>query len=152
MSGKTSQGKSDRIWVLRIANHHAVAEKLEKAFAEESNGKSIPITAGLIRKARIAEDLGWRCPYTGQPYEPKDLITRLVDKDHIVPRSERVSDSLDSLAITFSAINKWKGKRTAWQFVEQEQGKPVPDLPNLSIMSLVALQTVCGEFGIFQRS
>jgi CRISPR-associated endonuclease Csn1 len=38
--------------------------------------------------------------------------------------------------MTFSAINKWKGKRTAWQFVEQEQGKPVPDLPNLSIMSL----------------
>src|SRR5262249_36679061 len=27
-------------------------------------------------------------------------------------------------------------KRTAWQFVEQEQGKTVPDLPNLSIMSL----------------
>jgi CRISPR-associated endonuclease Csn1 len=59
-----------------------------------------------------------------------------VDKDHIVPRSERASDSLDSLVITLSAINKWKGKRTAWQFVEQEQGKPVPDLPNLSIVSL----------------
>ncbi len=113
-----------------------VADKLEKAFAEESNGKSIRITAGLIRKARIAEDLGWKCPYTGQTYEPKDLVTRRVDKDHIVPRSERASDSLDSLAVTFSAVNKWKGKRTAYQFVEQEQGKPVPDLPNLSIMSL----------------
>ena len=59
-----------------------------------------------------------------------------MDKDHIVPRAQRASDSLDSLVITFSAINKWKGKRTAWQFVEEEQGKPVPDLPNLSIMSL----------------
>jgi len=135
MSGKTAKEKAQDMG-LRIANHHAVAEKLEKAFAEENNGNSIHITAGLIRKARIAEDLGWKCPYTGQPYEPKHLVTHYVDKDHIVPRSERASDSLDSLAVTFSAINKWKGKRTAYQFVEQEQGKPVPDLPNLSIMSL----------------
>jgi hypothetical protein len=113
-----------------------VAEKLAKAFAEERNGNSIPITAGLIRKARVAEDLGWRCPYTGEAYEPKQLVTRSVDKDHIVPRSERASDSLGSLVITFSAVNKWKGKRTAWQFVSEEQGKAVPDLPRLSIMSL----------------
>jgi CRISPR-associated endonuclease Csn1 len=133
MSGKTAKEKAQDLG-LRIANHHAVAKKLEEAFAEE--GIKQPITAGLIRKARIAEDLGWRCPYTGIQYEPKDLVTRRVDKDHIVPRSERASDSLDSLVITFSAINKWKGKRTAWQFVSDEQGKSVPDLPNLSILSL----------------
>jgi hypothetical protein len=135
MSGKTAKEKAQDLG-LRIANHHAVADKLEKAFAEEANGRSIPITAGLIRKARIAEDLGWKCPYTGQSYEPKNLITRYVDKDHIVPRSDRASDSLDSLVVTFSAINKWKGKRTAWEFVAQEQGKTVPDMPNLSIVSL----------------
>jgi len=133
MSGKTTKEKAQDLG-LRIANHHAVTAKLESAFAEE--GKRIPITAGLIRKARVAEDLGWRCPYTGVEFEPKDLLTRRVDKDHIVPRSERVSDSLDSLVVTFSAINKWKSNRTALQFVEQEQGKTVPDLPNLSIMSL----------------
>ena len=133
MSGKTAKEKAQDLG-LRIANHHAVAEKLEKAFEEE--GKRIPITAGLIRKARIAEDLGWRCPYTGLDFEPKELVTRRVDKDHIVPRSDRASDSLESLVITFAAINKWKGNRTAWQFMEQEQGKMVPDLPNLSIMSL----------------
>jgi hypothetical protein len=135
MSGKTAKTIAMDLGS-RIANHHHVAEKLEKAFAEESSGRSMHITAGLIRKGRIAEDLGWQCPYTGIDYEPKDLVTRRVDKDHIVPRSERASDSLDSLVITLSAINKWKGKRTAWQFVEQEQGKPVPGLPNLSIMSL----------------
>ncbi len=133
MSGKTAKEKAQDLG-LRIANHHAVSDKLEKAFAEEGN--RIPITAGLIRKARIADDLGWTCPYTGQKYEPKQLISRYVDKDHIVPYSQRASDSLDSLVITFGAINKWKSNRTAWQFVEQEQGKPVPDLPNLSIMSL----------------
>jgi CRISPR/Cas system Type II protein with McrA/HNH and RuvC-like nuclease domain len=135
MSGKTAKEKAQDLG-LRIANHHAVAEKLEKAFAEEDRGKSIPITAGLIRKARIAEDLGWICPYTGVDYEPKNLVTRYVDKDHIVPRSLRPSDGLDSLVVTFSEINRWKGNRTAWQFVSDEQGKTVPNLPNLSIVSL----------------
>ncbi|MGH7989411.1 MAG: type II CRISPR RNA-guided endonuclease Cas9, partial [Limisphaerales bacterium] len=133
MSGKSAKEKAQDLG-LRIANHRAVSEKLEAAFAEENIKQ--PITAGLIRKARIADDLGWRCPYTGIEYEPKDLVTRRVDKDHVVPRSERASDSLDSLVITFSAVNKMKGKRTAFQFVSEDQGKTVPDLPNLSIMSL----------------
>lgn len=135
MSGKTNYEKQADL-NNRVKNHHAVAEKLEKAFAEERNGKSIPITAGLIRKARVADDLGWKCPYTGVDFEPKDLVTRRVDKDHVVPRSQRASDGLDSLVITFSEINKWKGNRTAWQFISDEQGKPVRNLPNLSIVSL----------------
>jgi CRISPR-associated endonuclease Csn1 len=135
-SGKTAKEKAQDLG-LRIADHHRVAEKLQKALAGQTlNGQPIRIGPALIRKARIAEDLGWTCPYTGQKYEPIDLVTRRVDKDHIVPRSQRASDSLDSMVITFSAINKWKGKRTALKFVEDEQGKPVPDLPNLSIVSL----------------
>jgi CRISPR-associated endonuclease Csn1 len=93
------------------------------------------ISAGLIRKARVALDLGKRCPYTGEVFNPIDLVTRRVDLDHIIPRSQRTSDSLDSLALTFSAVNKWKGARTAWQFIQAEGGKPVPDAPQLSIMT-----------------
>ena len=133
MSGMSAKAKAQDMG-LRLANFKGVSKKLEEAF--EAEGTNIPITAGLIRKARIADDLNWMCPYTGQSYEPKNLVTRYVDKDHIVPRSDRASDSLDSLVITYSTINKWKGKRTAWQFVSEEQGKPVPDLPNLSIVSL----------------
>lgn len=93
------------------------------------------ISAGLIRKARVALDLGKRCPYTGEDINPIDLVTKRVDLDHIIPRSMRTSDSLDSLALTFSAVNKWKGQRTAWQFIQDEGGKPVPDDPRLSIMT-----------------
>jgi len=136
LSGKTAKEKAMHL-ESRVANHHAVAAKLEKAFAGQTfNGKPIQITAGLIRKARIAEDLGWRCPYTGQTYEPIDLVTRRVDKDHIVPRSQRAADGLDSQVITFSQVNGMKGKRTARQFIAEEQGKPVRDLPNLSILAL----------------
>jgi hypothetical protein len=69
-------------------------------------------------------------------FEPVDLVTKRVDKDHIIPRSLRPSDSLDSLVITYAEINRWKGNRTAWQFVSDEQGKPVPGLPQLSICPL----------------
>jgi CRISPR-associated endonuclease Csn1 len=137
MSGMTAKQKAQDIG-LRLANHHHVLEALEKddSLMKVLQTQQSRISEGLIRKARVAHDLGWICPYTGQQFEPIDLVTKYVDKDHIVPRSDRASDSLDSLIITFSAINKWKGKRTAWQFVEQEQGKSVPALPNLSILSL----------------
>jgi len=137
MSGMTAKQKAQDLG-LRIANHHHVVQKLEEdeSLMNILQKRHAKLTAGLIRKARVADDLDWTCPYTGQRFQPVDLVTKRVDKDHIVPRADRASDSLDSLVVTFSAINKWKGKRTAWQFVEQEQGKPVPDLPNLSIMSL----------------
>jgi hypothetical protein len=136
MSGKTAKEKAQDLG-LRLANFKSVAKKLKDAFAE----KNIHISAGLIRKARIAEDLGWTCPYTGQKYDAFQLLNRAADKDHIIPRTQRTSDSLDSLVITFSAVNKWKRKRTALKFIEDEQGKPVPDLPNLSIVSLTQYKT-----------
>lgn len=131
LSGKTAKQVAQDIGQ-RLANFKSVTARLEKAFA----GKSIRITPGLIRKARIAEDLGWKCPYTGKDYDEFDLLYRKVDKDHIIPRSERASDSLDSLVITFAEVNKMKGKRTAVRFVEDCAGQTVEGRPELSIKTL----------------
>ena len=109
-----------------------MAKKLTEAY----EGLGVHVGHGLIRKGRIAEDLHWTCPYTGKLYDALDLLHRRVDKDHIIPRSDRASDSLDSLVITFSEINKMKGKRTAVRFVEEFQGKPVEGLPQLMIKPL----------------
>lgn len=118
----------------RLKNFKSVADKLERAFDGQTyNGKPVAITAGLIRKARIAEDLGWECPYTGQSFEPVHLVSRAVDKDHVIPRSQRPSDSLDSLVVTFSEVNKMKGQRTAWQFIQEFGGKPVEGMAQLMI-------------------
>jgi CRISPR-associated endonuclease Csn1 len=136
MSGKSAKEIQQDLG-RRLANHHGVAAKLEEDLAGRTfNGKPIQISAGLIRKARIAEDLGWTCPYTGKSYDAIDLVSRQVDKDHIIPRSLRPSDSLDSLVITFAEVNKMKGQRTAWKFVSDEQGKVVEGSPQLSIVSL----------------
>ena len=59
-----------------------------------------------------------------------------MDKDHIIPRSQRVSDSLDSLVITYPAVNKMKGNRTAMQFIEQDHGKEVPGMPGVFVKEL----------------
>lgn len=131
LSGKTAKQIAEDLG-LRLSNFNKVAEKL----AEQLAGKGIAITPGLIRKARVAEDLGWACPYTGKPYDVFDLVHRRVDKDHIVPRSERASDSLDSLVITFAEVNRMKGKRTAARFVEDCQSQTVEGAPNLTIKPL----------------
>lgn len=126
MSGMTNKEKAQDLGQ-QLANFKHVARKLEE--------QGITARPGIIRKARIAEDLAWTCPYTGQIYDVHKLLHRAVDKDHIIPRSERPSDSLDSQVITFAEINRWKGNRTAMQFIEQEQGKTVPGLPQLTIWS-----------------
>ena len=151
MSGMTAKQKAQDMG-LRIANHHHVVKKLEEddSLMTILQKRGTRISAGLIRKARVADDLGWACPYTGQRFEPVDLVTKRVDKDHIVPRAERASDSLDSLVMTFAAVNKWKGKRTARQFIEQEEGKPVPDLPNLFILSLSRYKQFVESLETFQ--
>lgn len=128
MSGKTNK-EIEMDLGRRLGNFKSVSAKLEQELA----GRGIPITAGLIRKARIAEDLGWTCPYTGKPYDVFDLASRRVDKDHIVPRSERMSDSLDSLVITFAEVNRMKGKRTAVKFVEDCGGQSVEGLNNVFV-------------------
>ena len=134
-SGLDVQAKA-KLQGLKLSNHKKVSEKLEAALKE--NKRLDAMSASLIRKARIADDLGCVCPYVGpkKPFELIDLVNKRVDLDHIVPASERRSDSLDSLVVTYSEINAWKGKRTAWQFVRDEQGKQVPGRPDLSIQSL----------------
>ena len=131
MSGKTAQEQA-KITGQQLAHFKSVAKKLEAAY----EGMGVHVGPGLIRKGRIAEDLAWKCPYTGASYDALDLLHRRVDKDHIIPRSVRASDSLDSLIITFAEINKWKGKRTAVRFIEEEQGKPVPGRPQLTLKTL----------------
>ena len=128
MAGLTAQDIAKELGQ-RLKQHGDAVKWLEQ---DDQVAKKV--SAGLIRKARVALDLGKRCPYTGEEFSPIDLLTKRVDLDHIIPRSQRTSDSLDSLALTFSAVNRWKGQRTAWQFIQDEGGKAVPDAPNLSLL------------------
>lgn len=121
----------------KTKDHKEVVKKLEEELKEvKINGNPVNINGTLIRKARIAADLEWTCPYTGIKFEAKDLAFNRVDLDHIIPRSMRPSDSLDSMVITFPEVNKWKGQRLAYKFIQEEQGKEVPGLKGKHIHTL----------------
>jgi len=116
-SGLTAQDIAKDLG-LRLSSHTKAVEWLE--------AYGLQPTGSLIRKARVALDLDLTCPYTGHTFEAAQIRDGRVDLDHIIPRSLRPSDSLDSLALTFPAVNRWKGARTAWQFVQDCGGQAVP--------------------------
>lgn len=130
-SGKTNEKIKQELGI-KLKNFKDVSKKLEN----DLQGKR-QITASLVRKARIADDLGWTCPYTqGPPFDAFSLAEGKVDMDHIIPRSLRPSDSLDSLVITFPEVNRMKGNRTAMKFIEEDEGKAVPGRPGLQIVTM----------------
>lgn len=97
----------------------------------KKHAPDIPMTAGLIRKCRIAMDLKWTCPYTGMTYGPYDLPH--MDKDHIVPFASRNTNAMSALVLTYPEVNRMKGKRTAVEFIQACQGQSVEGKENIHI-------------------
>lgn len=120
----------------RTRQHKKAAQMLAKHLGIDER----LVSPGLIRKVRIAEDMGWRCPYTGQKYDIQDIVSKSdgeagnVDKDHILPRSQRATDSLSSLVLTFTEVNRLKGARTGLEFIREFGGLRVPGRENLVIL------------------
>lgn len=112
---------------LRQKSHTEAVNKLKR----DLPGKAL--SANLIRKCRIAMDMNWTCPFTGERYGTHELEN--MEMEHIVPYSFRQSNALSSLVLTRKEVNKMKGQRTGYDFVEQEQGKPVTGRTNLHICS-----------------
>lgn len=127
MSGKDSQEIKKELKG-RLTNFTKAVEKLQK------DASHLPINGSLIRKCRIAMDMGWKCPFTGDDLLPEHLPR--LDREHIIPFSSRQTNALHALVLTWPEINSWKGKRTARQFILDEGGKQVPNKENLSIKTV----------------
>ena len=97
------------------------------------HARELPLTAGLIRKCRIALDMNWTCPYTGMKYGALDLPK--LDREHIIPYSTRNTNALSAQVLTYPEVNAMKGKRTAMEFVREFQGQEVPGRNNITICS-----------------
>lgn len=113
------------------ANFSLVSKKLE----EEALGAGVVVNGSLIRKARLLEDQNFTCPYTGQQIGYPHLFGGALEIEHIIPRSLRPSDSLNSCVMTFRAVNDMKGQRTAMQFMKEFAERDVPGL-NIQIQPL----------------
>ena len=122
----------------KLGNFRAVVKGLEEAI--RGSGEKVAITGSLIRKARILEDQGFICPYTGAPLGYPDLLNDRLEIEHVIPRSLRPSDALSSCVMTFRSVNDMKGQRTAMQFIGEEQGREVPGHGNLQITTKKAYE------------
>lgn len=114
----------------------ALGEKLKDFKAAvtylEKNAPDLEINGSLIRKARIAMDMDWQCPFTGDRYDAYALGK--LEREHIIPYASRNSNALHALVLTWPEVNRMKGKRSARQFIEEEGGKSVSGR-NLTIHS-----------------
>ena len=99
----------------------------------QKHAPNLPLTAGLIRKCRIAMDLNWTCPYTGMVYSATDLPK--LDREHIIPFATRNTNALSAQVLTFPEVNALKGKRTGLEFIREFQGQHVAGRENLTICS-----------------
>lgn len=100
----------------------------------EKHAPNLEPTGGIIRKCRIAMDLGWHCPFTGESYDAYDLPK--LEREHIIPYATRNTNALHALVLTWPEVNRMKGKRTARQFIAEFEGKPVEGKTNLSLFTL----------------
>lgn len=124
LSGKSAKEISSEL-NNRLKDFKSAVTHLKK------HAPTLPITGGLIRKCRIAMDLDWTCPFTGDRYDAHNLPR--LELEHIIPFSARKTNALHALVLTWPEINRWKSNRTARQFILDEGGKPVPDREKLSI-------------------
>lgn len=112
----------------RLSHFKSAVEKLTR------DAPHLSVTGSLIRKCRIAMDLNWTCPFTLKTYEVHQL--EWMEREHIIPYADRPTNALDALVLTFPEVNRMKGKRLAFKFVEEFQSMQVSGKPELSICSL----------------
>lgn len=124
-AGKDSQALQKELG-LKMKGFNDAVKKLQTELP------GIPLTATRIRKCRIAMDMNWHCPYTGETYGPQDLDK--LELEHIIPYSTRNSNALHALVLTWPEVNKMKGKRTGLQFIKEDGGKPVLGRGNVSVL------------------
>ena len=130
-----------------VRQHKNISEFLEKEYP------NLETSGGIIRKARIADDMAWKCPYTNKTFSPQELLLDgTMELEHIIPRSVRPSDSLDSLVLTWKEVNDFKGKRTAYEFIKECQGQCVPGRTNLCIVSLKQYEDFVGNLKVSKYS
>jgi hypothetical protein len=105
------------------AQHYRVKKWLEDGLKDTKWRNAVD--GRLIWKAKVADDLGCRCPYTGMEITPVCLANGTMDVDHIIPRSQRLTNAMEAVVITHRQVNAMKKELTAWQFIEKFGGTKV---------------------------
>ncbi len=94
-----------------------------KKFKEKEVGKR-PTHSDVMRYKLWLEQ-HYLSPYTGKPIPLAKLFTPAYEIEHIIPRKRYFDDSLSNKVICESEVNKEKGARLAYEFINEAHGKLV---------------------------
>lgn len=94
----------DRQKLDRAANDSAAQIATEMGILDR-NGRP------MVTKVKLAQECGWCCPYTGEPFGAEELRTGEVEIEHIIPQSMIPGDSFDNLTLAYREANAVKGDK-----------------------------------------
>jgi CRISPR-associated endonuclease Csn1 len=97
--------------------HH---EKIKDILRDEF-GIMNPSRNDLIR-FKLYQELkgnGYHALYSGRPISPKDIFSKEIDIEHIIPKALIYDDSFSNKTLEFRDVNLKKGAMTAIEFLEE---------------------------------
>jgi CRISPR-associated endonuclease Csn1 len=70
-----------------------------------------------IRKVQLADECGWKCPYTGRQISMRKLVgpESEFQIEHIIPFSRSLDNTFVNLSLCYVEENKTKGNRTPYE-------------------------------------
>ena len=83
---------------------------------------ALPSSSDLIRY-KLWMDQQYQSPYTGEIIPLGKLFTTSYQIEHIIPQSRYFDDSFSNKVICESEVNKDKDNKTAYAYIQQNQGK-----------------------------
>lgn len=91
---------------------------------EDSEFASFSKVASMNEEKRLKHKLWLECnrvcPYTEKVIGLADLFSSAVEVEHIIPLSRSLDNSFTNKTLTYHSVNKQKGARTAYQFLEHD--------------------------------
>jgi len=94
----------------------------DELFGKEFNAFSKITKKEDKLKHKLWLECGRTCPYTGKIINLTDCFSSEVEIEHIIPLSRSLDDSFNNKTLTYSFINKEKGKMTPLEYIERKGG------------------------------
>lgn len=129
LNNERKEGKLQGILKRDVFKNDPIINKLE-LWLEMGGDKNDPEFEAFSKIANLNEEKRLKhrlwlecnriCPYTEKVISLTDLFSPAVEIEHIVPLSRSLDNSFTNKTLTYHSVNKQKGARTAYQFLEHD--------------------------------
>jgi CRISPR-associated endonuclease Csn1 len=128
-------------------NPNASYESLSLDDVEKIRKNSSP-SKSEITKYKLWLEQGYVSPYTGKIIPLSKLFTPNYEIEHIIPQSRYFDDSLSNKIICESEINALKDRRTAYEFLKDENGRIIELAggKTVRLFTLKEYETHCNDY------